>query len=386
VSDRDPRAGARRPGRRPPDDGADERARRGASVFGSPTGRQYPETLDQGVHPPPAPGERPWPEWQSPSPYDARTAWQPRWHSTASPPGSADTAAYPPGSSDTAPYPPVGWPPTPSHGYAPPRHRPEGRSGVRSRRASEGQGGAGRRPPAGDPRGDRSPRDGRGGGGGRRGLLGAGLVVGAMGLACFVVGVAVLPWFEAGGQEATLADIRTAFTVSETDPDDLFPDPAESAGAGDQQETADQGGESSGDGDGDLPDTVPSIPSPDEVNDTVEDAVRDEAARVATAAIDSGRARYLELYTNTLWTAAIAAAALGVVFSTVLTPRSTVGALMLGVRSLAGLAVVLAGAAHGAALWVVFGGAGAPSPAFGVWLGVGGLAGVLLACLLGPKR
>jgi hypothetical protein len=183
-----------------------------------------------------------------------------------------------------------------------------------------------------------------------------------MGLACFVVGVAVLPWFEAGGQEATLADIRTAFTVSETDPDDLLPDPAEPAGAGGQQETADQGGESPG------------------------DAVRDEAARVATAAIDSGRARYLELYTNTLWTAAIAAAALGVVFSTILTPRSTVGALMLGVRSLAGLAVVLAGAAHGAALWVVFGGTGAPSPAFGVWLGVGGLAGVLLACLLGPKR
>ena len=33
----------------------------------------------------------------------------------------------------------------------------------------------------------------------------------------------------------------------------------------------------------------------------------------------------------------------------------------------------------------LFSGPGAPSPAVGVWLGVGGLAGVFLACLLGPK-
>jgi hypothetical protein len=177
-----------------------------------------------------------------------------------------------------------------------------------------------------------------------------------------VLGLAVLPWFEAGGQEATLADIRTAFSVADTDPDELLPDPA------------------------DLPVSVPSIPSPDDVTATVQDAVRDEAARAAASAIDSGKARYLELYTNTLWMAAIGAAALAVVFSTILTPRSTVGALVLGVRTPAGLAVILAGAAHGVALWVVFSGAGAPSPAVGVWLGVGGLAGVLLACVLGPKR
>jgi hypothetical protein len=199
-----------------------------------------------------------------------------------------------------------------------------------------------------------------------------------------VLGLAVLPWFVAGGQEATLADIRTAFTVAETDPDELLPDPAD---AGDQQESVDLGGESPQDGaGGDLPVTVPSILSPDDVTATVEDAVRDEAARAAASAIDSGKARYLELYTNTLWMAAIGAAALAVVFSTILTPRSTVGALLLGVRTLAGLAVIVAGAAHGVALWVVFSGAGAPSPALGVWLGVGGLAGVLLACLLGPKR
>jgi hypothetical protein len=48
--------------------------------------------------------------------------------------------------------------------------------------------------------------------------------------------------------------------------------------------------------------------------------------------------------------------------------------------------VLLAAAAHGAALWVVFSGSGAPSPAFGVWLGVGGLGGVFVVVILGPKR
>jgi hypothetical protein len=50
------------------------------------------------------------------------------------------------------------------------------------------------------------------------------------------------------------------------------------------------------------------------------------------------------------------------------------------------MVVILAGLAHGAALWVVFTGKGAPDPAFGVWLGVGGLACVLLGCIIGPKR
>ena len=380
MSDRDPGAGPRRPHRRPPDHWADERVHRGSSVFGPPAGGQSPGTRDQGGYPPPTRRESGWPEWQDPSPYEARTAWQTGWQETADyPPGSATTEAYPPGPADTAQYPPVGWPPSP--GYAPPRHDPEGRPGARSRRAGGGQGGAGRRPGR-DPRSKGSPRDERSGRGGLP--LGAGALVGVAGLACFVLGLAVLPWFVAGGQEATLADIRTAFTVAETDPDELLPDPAD---AGDQQESADLGSESPQDGaGGDLPVTVPSILSPDDVTATVEDAVRDEAARAAASAIDSGKARYLELYTNTLWMAAIGAAALAVVFSTILTPRSTVGALLLGVRTLAGLAVIVAGAAHGVALWVVFSGAGAPSPALGVWLGVGGLAGVLLACLLGPKR
>jgi hypothetical protein len=79
------------------------------------------------------------------------------------------------------------------------------------------------------------------------------------------------------------------------------------------------------------------------------------------------------------------AAVLAVVFSTVLSPRSFALSLLLGFRRLSGAVTVLGGLAHAAALWVVFSGQGAPSPAWGVWLGVGGLVGVLLASIIGPK-
>jgi hypothetical protein len=60
--------------------------------------------------------------------------------------------------------------------------------------------------------------------------------------------------------------------------------------------------------------------------------------------------------------------------------------LLLGVRRLAGSLVVLAGAAHGVALWIVFSGDGAPSPTTGVWIGVAGLVGVFAGCVIGPRR
>jgi hypothetical protein len=56
------------------------------------------------------------------------------------------------------------------------------------------------------------------------------------------------------------------------------------------------------------------------------------------------------------------------------------------VRRIAGAATVLAILVHGAALWVVFSGDGAPSPSFGVWLGLGGLAAVVAGCIIGPRR
>jgi hypothetical protein len=79
-------------------------------------------------------------------------------------------------------------------------------------------------------------------------------------------------------------------------------------------------------------------------------------------------------------------ALVAVTFSSMLTPSSGLLSLLVGVRFLAGAAVAVAGVAHGVALWVVFGGDGAPSPAIGVWIGVGGLAAVVLSCALGPKR
>jgi hypothetical protein len=182
--------------------------------------------------------------------------------------------------------------------------------------------------------------------------IGAGVLVGMAGLVCFLLGLVVLPWFSSGGQEVTLSDIRTAFTLPETQPEDI-------PGASTEEPPPDADG----------------IPSPGEVGDAVEGEVRDAAAAAAADAVDTGKSWYLELYTETLW-----------MISTILAPRSFALSLLLGFRRLSGFVTVLVGAAHGAALWIVFSGDGAPTPAPGVWLGVGGLAAVLLGCILGPKR
>jgi hypothetical protein len=221
-----------------------------------------------------------------------------------------------------------------------------------------------RRPARDEPRDDRPPRGGSGGGGGVGLPFGIGTLFGVAGLVAFLMALMVLPWFSAGGQDVGLADIRSSFDVPKTDPDKLLPD----AGTGPTS-------------------TLPGgLPSPGDVSGQVEKQVRDTAATAAANAIDSSRARYLELYTRTLWWLAAIGVGLAVLFATVLSPRSTAMSLLLGFRRLSGVVVVLVGLAHGAALWVVFNGTGAPSPAFGVWLGVGGLAAVLLGCILGPKR
>lgn len=177
--------------------------------------------------------------------------------------------------------------------------------------------------------------------------------MGVTGAVCFVLALAVLPWFAVGGQDVTLSDMRTAFAVPETPPAD------EPAGA--------EGDSSS---------------RPEAVGQQARETVGDAAG----TAIDTGKARYLEFYTETLWVVAAGAVGVAAVVSTVLAPRSGALALLLGFRRLAGFVTVLVGAAHGAALWVVFGSEGAPDPAFGVWLGVGGLVAVLVGCILGPKR
>ena len=246
----------------------------------------------------------------------------------------------------------------------------------RSRRPAPGPGPtADRRPPRSSATGDTPRRggptepagrgdDGRGrSGGGLRSPIGLGAVVGGLGALAFLAALLVLPWFDAEGQDRTLSDLRSAFEVPATDPNDL-------PGAGDPTAST-------------LPE---GIPSPDDVADAVEEEARDTAATAMAGAIDDGKARYLELYAEVLWLPIAAVVAVAAVVSTVLAPRSMALSLLLGVRRLAGAAVVMAGLAHAAALWVVFTGDGAPSPLFGVWLGIAGLAGVLAGCAIGPRR
>lgn len=194
--------------------------------------------------------------------------------------------------------------------------------------------------------------------------MGFGALVGIGGAVCFMAALVVLPWFTAEGRDVTLPDMRSAFTVAETDPDALLPGTT---------------------GDPSL-DPSDGVPTPDQVGEIVEQQARAAAADAAADAIDSGKSRYLEIYTDTLWMVLAGGVALAAVFSTVLSPRSFALSMVLGFRRLGGAVTVLAGLAHGAALWIVFTGAGAPSPAPGVWVGVGGLGAVLLGCIIGPKR
>jgi hypothetical protein len=243
-------------------------------------------------------------------------------------------------------------------GGAPPRTRPDyGRPPGYGEQAYPGerQSAARRRP---DPGGyDREPRGGSSGGGGGGGGLpfGFGALFGLAGFAAFVVALVVLPWFEVGGKEVTLSDMRTAFTLAETDPASLLPD------SGDTPPTS--------------IDPSAGIPTQDQITDAIEGQAKEAAAQAAADAIDSGRSRYLEMYTGWIWIALIAAVGLATVLGS-----------LLGMRGLASSLLVPAAAAHGAALWVVFSGSGAPSPGIAVWVGAGGLLGILVGIIVGPKH
>ncbi len=360
MSERNPGTGGLRPdhGEPPPWPEGPE-----ASVFDRPAPRAHV----------PAP---------SPEPPDPSTMRTEQWPSALYP----DQHGYPPaGQHPYAPPSQHGYPPAGQRAYAPPdqgRYDAPGHAPAPAHQRPPGDGaaprgrGRGRRPDAA-PGGGRSDEPSRSRGGG--GLpFGLGFLVGVVGVACFLAGLVVLPWFVVtdpiGGseQEVRLADIRSSFSVAETDPDDLLPGEAPAA--------TEPGGT---DADGT---TLPGgLPTPGDVTDAAEGQVRDAAATAAASALDEGKTRYLELYTGTLWMVVAGAAVLAVVFSTVLSPRSFALSLLLGFRRLAGAVTVLGAVAHGAALWVVFSGEGAPSPAWGVWLGVGGLAGVLVSSIIGPK-
>jgi len=285
----------------------------------------------------------------------ART-WDPAPWATATRVGSPRADA--PG---RAPAWPSGAPPAGHDGWPPPR--PADRGAARPRGGTRGR--PSPAPRSGGPRPPGGADTDRAGGTGLRSPLGLGAVVGLTGLVAFLAALVVLPWFTAAGDGVTLADIRSAFTVAATDPGDVVP------GAGEQTGST-------------LPEGA--IPTPDEITDAAEQQARDAAGSAAAAAIDSGRSRYLDLYTDVLWLGVAGVVAMAAVASTLLAPRSAALSLLLGVRRIAGAATVLAILVHGAALWVVFSGDGAPSPSFGVWLGLGGLAAVVAGCVIGPRR
>jgi hypothetical protein len=265
------------------------------------------------------------------------------------PPPAAGPATAPLPRTAVWPAPPYADQPEPSPGRDP------GAGGLTRPGRDDGPGSDGRS------RRRRRDRSGRG----RRGFpLGVGALFGLAGMGCLVVALVVLPWFRVGGRDVGLDDMADSFTLAETDPADIV----------------------GGAGEGTPPPSDGGLPTPGDLANTAEQEARDAAGEAAANALDSTRARYLDLYTDKLWMGVIGAAAGAVLFSTLLAPRSFAMGLLLGFRTLAGLATVAAAGAHGVALWVVFSGRGAPDPAWGVWLGVGGLAGVLLGCIIGPKR
>lgn len=347
MSDWNPGAGPRADDSGGTYEPADESA---ASVFGRPA-------------PPGGPGPQPPPAGAAPF---------------ATPPHPMQPGAPGGPGVDRPPGPPSGFgEPTQVHGgppgpQAPPgspyRHGPPANAPTRPQPGPARQApGTGQRPPGTRPRerggppggGDQGARPSRSG----SGLpFGFGALIGTAGLVCFLVALFVLPWFTVAGQDVVLSDLRSAATAEEAPEDD---------------------GSLT---DGALPGAADGIPSADEVTGAVEQQARDAASRAVTAAVDSGRARYLELYTGPLALVVSGAVALAVLFSTILSPRSTAASMLLGFRRISGVVTVLAAAAHSVALWLVFTGDGAPTPAPGVWIGVGGLAAVLLGCIVGPKK
>lgn len=348
----------------------------GNSVFG-PDGRRRPADDRTRVEPPPPGGG-------SGGAYDDRTLVEPGGPGAVSPYGDGPTWPDPPTPQAErtqvdmravpdertrvggpqypgpapAPYPPQypdpGQYPGQGYGRPPQQHLPL------DRRRRRDQGG-GQGPDGGRSRRD-SRRDQRRGGGGIP-LLGFGLILGGIGLACLWLSLLALPWFQVGDQDVTFSDLRTVFTVPETDSEDIV--------AGDGTEVTNPDG---------------GLPTPGEAVDVVEDEVRAAAGDAAASAVDETKARYLELYLERLWVFVLGAAVLAVVFSTILTPRSFALGLILGFRRLSGFVTVLGTAAHGVAMWIVFTGDGAPEPVLGAWLGLVGLAAVFLASVVGPKR
>lgn len=273
------------------------------------------------------------------------------------PPPAPNNWAAPTAVNPRSPAPPTvpqspGWPPTPAPapGYGPnPSYPPRG---------GPAYGGP---PPA--------PM-----GGVVRHRPGLGLVLGLMGALALVASLTMLPWVEAGGQEVTFSDIRDAYeNVDELTNAPLAPPPAPEGSTG-----------SSGFDASDIPTTG-------EITETAE---------------NTGKNAYLEVYTAWGWIGVLAGVSVAILFATLVVPSSKGGRLVTGflTAGLLGLlfnvgddegrfgprisgavATLGAGGLHVAAIWALFSEELSPDPAVGVWVGVGGLLAVFVACIVGTR-
>ncbi|HLM64299.1 MAG TPA: hypothetical protein VK306_08390 [Acidimicrobiales bacterium] len=116
---------------------------------------------------------------------------------------------------------------------------------------------------------------------------------------------------------------------------------------------------------------------------------------------------YIDAFAEWGWIAVLVLTGIAVLFSTLIVPRSFAGRLVTGFLTAAvvgllvnaadregtsaprvtgALVTILAGAGFAGAVWQLFGEDTAPSPAWGVWVGVGGATAAMLGCLLGTRR
>jgi hypothetical protein len=213
---------------------------------------------------------------------------------------------------------------------------------------------------------------------------GAGLVIGLIGALAVVLSLTTLPWVAEGGNEATFSDIRDFYEHS----DDLGPAPVDPG-------TVDPGTVPPA---GQLPPDGSQIPAP---------PVSPEMA--PTAAIQqapSAENTYLEAYTSFGWIGVISGVCLAVLFATLLVPSSKAWRMVTGflTASILGLilnaadsdgtvgprvsgaiAALVASVGHGVAIYSLFSEEFAPDPAVGVWVGVAGLAAVVVGCIMGTR-
>jgi len=330
--------------------------RRGASPLGPPP-RSAPEPIGRPGHgPPPGTGHAPppGPSWDQAPP-------GPPGSYPPSPPGSPwGYGQAPPqqwGGTPAPQGPPAGYGYGPPPGQRPPGHGPLGPAAVRHR-------------------------------------PGAGLVVGLVGLVLLVASLTALPWISVGGEDATLSDLRDAYSALDgldvgdggifTPPDVTLPDISV------PDVTLP---------DGSLPDdglgpvvTPPGLPGTSEDTYTVPPSADTEP--------------YHELYVKGLCWAVAVWAAFGLVAAALWVPRSKGGRTALGfvVGGVVGLAAnaldeggrvgprvtgafvaLVCLAAHGVAVAQIFGEDGAPDPAIGAWAGGAGILLVLVGCAIGTR-